>query len=251
MTNLSAADRARLRVSAGAEGACVMGVDFLARREADLLAWSRAFSARISSDPQAYALTELQAQHYALLHAALAERLAAATAPSTRTRAVVSAKNEAESALRDEARRLARLVRASPSVSDEQRISLGLTPSAPARAGGTFPDAPPMIELLPALGRMVHLRLCDPASERRGLPPRVAGALVFTHAGAAPPDDVGRWKLEATSTRARVAFEVAANVAPGSQLWITACWLGPRARRGAMATPVCTYVGAGVSRAAA
>jgi hypothetical protein len=196
-------------------------------------------------------LTQLQADHYALLHAAWAERLAAASSPSTRTRSVVSGKNEAESALRAEARRLARLVRASSAVTDAQRIILGLTPSAPARTGGTFPEAPPVIELLPALGRMVRLRLSDPASDRRGLPPQVSGALVFTHTGEAPPDDLARWKLEATSTRARVEFEVAANVAPGSQVWITACWLGPRARRGAMATPVSTYAGGGVSRTAA
>src|SRR5690242_17687248 len=110
----------------------LMARSFLPNNQGELLLWSSAFSAGIDAMGESIGIDPQQCANYAQLHAQYAAALSAALAPDTRTRGKVSAKNDARAALKNEARRLARIVNAHPSVTDVQRANLGLS----MRGGG-------------------------------------------------------------------------------------------------------------------
>src|SRR5688500_14323032 len=114
--------------------------DFFPRPEGEILAWSTNFRDQIVAAPGDFSLSEAQAQQYSEKHDAFAAAYRAASEPATRTRSNVCGKSEARAALEAEARLLARIVRAAPNVTAQQRYDLGL--SAPRTGGGTRIGAP-------------------------------------------------------------------------------------------------------------
>src|SRR4051812_25246638 len=105
----------------------MMSSGFLPNNQSELLSWSSAFSAGINAMGESIGIDPQQQADYAQLHAQYVAALTAALAPDTRTRGKVSAKNTARAALKDEARRLARIIQAHPSVTEQQRVDLGLS----------------------------------------------------------------------------------------------------------------------------
>jgi hypothetical protein len=112
-----------------------------------LLAWSADFSAAITLAPTSYGLVAGQATSYAALHTAFAAALATSTNPATRTRGTISAKNEARTSLTAEARELARVINAFPSITNQQRIDLGLHPRSGSITPIPAPTEPPVMEV--------------------------------------------------------------------------------------------------------
>jgi len=116
-----------------------MATNFVPTREADLLAWSRNFDNLITATPTAYGLTAAQATAYTTLHTNFANALQLATEPSTRTPVAVRDKNIAKDALIDGPggiRELARIVQATPTVTDGQREALGISPRTEREVSG-------------------------------------------------------------------------------------------------------------------
>src|SRR5438270_1215091 len=99
---------------------------FLPAPDALLLAWSANFSTLISAGAVSYGLTVGQATAYAALHASYSTALAAVD-PPIRNKAAVATKNTARTALKANARMLARIVEATPTVTNTQKVTLGLT----------------------------------------------------------------------------------------------------------------------------
>lgn len=224
--------------------------DFLPHRDSLLLAWSAAFSAGITASPISVGLTAAQATAYATLHTAFSTALGAVTDPSTRTRGNVSAKNVARTSLKAQARDLARVVNAFPSITNEQRINLGLTPRKSTIGPINPPTESPVMEVVSANGRTLKLKLHAVGSDRRGKPVGVAGASVFSSLGATPPADIAAWKFEGSTTRTTFDLAFEASVPAGSQVWLTAFWFNPRSMSGPACTPISAYVAGGVSMAA-
>lgn len=226
--------------------------DFLPTKDAELLAWSANFSELISGDPTLYGLTAGQATEYATLHAAFAAALETATEPSTRTRGAVAAKNDARTPLKAMARELARITNAVPTITNQQRIDLGLNPRDNEPSPINPPTESPVLEVVSAVGRMMKVKLRGVNSERRGKPDGVDGATVFSFVGDAPPTDIAQWKFEGSTTRTIFTLEFPATVAAGAQVWLTAFWFNPRSQSGPACQPVSAFVagGVGVSQAA-
>src|SRR4051812_8301645 len=101
-------------------------VTFFPSRDDALLAWSAHFRDLIVATPTTYGLTAPLATAYGVLHDAFADALAAA-APATGKKPATSAKNAARLALKSDARLLASLITGTASVTDAQKIELGLT----------------------------------------------------------------------------------------------------------------------------
>src|SRR5205814_710535 len=96
--------------------------------DADLLAWVTAYSQKITATPTAYGLVAAQATALAAVVTSFTTALSTATNPATRTRGTVAAKDAARTPLVAMARDLARIINAFPSITNQQRIDLGLTP---------------------------------------------------------------------------------------------------------------------------
>lgn len=100
---------------------------FNTRNDAELYTGSAAFSAQISATPEAFGITSEIASGYAALDAVFAAAYMAANAPDTRTRGAVAAKDDAAAAVKRQAAAIAKLIAASPAVTDQQKLDLGLS----------------------------------------------------------------------------------------------------------------------------
>jgi hypothetical protein len=225
---------------------------FLPNGDAELLAWSSNFSNRISDSPGSLGLDPEQAAQYASLHGSYASGLTAAGDPATRTRGSVAAKNDARRALKASARQLARIVKAHPAVTVQQRIDLGLSPRTDGGAAPAIhpPDSAPHMQIVYTSGRLVKVRLRQTGAEGRGRPAGTQGLIVFSLVGPTASADPSAWAFERCSSRTHFDIEIGAKIAPGAKVWLAACWYNPRGQRGPMSVPVSTYIGDGVAQAA-
>lgn len=175
-----------------------MSKEFLPNTDAGLLAWSLNFSTKITATPTAYGLTSLLASAYADAHDAYAAALAACD-PAVRNKPAVAAKNDAKFALKNLARNYSSLVHGTASVTDAQKLELGLNVrSAPSPIPP--PSQAPGIDILGVTGRTVKIRLHGDEVLKRAKPAGCKGAAVFSAVGSAPSDPAA-WKFEGNTTK--------------------------------------------------
>src|SRR5687767_3140672 len=220
--------------------------DFLPAKNAELLAWSAAFSEKISLTPTAFGLSAPQATAYAALHSSFESALATSSDPATRTRGTVQATTDARRPLKAEARELARIINAFPAITNQQRIDLGLSPRKGEASPINPPTESPVLEVVLANGRNLKLRLRAVGAEGRGKPEGVDGATVFSFVGAQPPADISQWKFEGSTTRTTFDVDFPPTVAAGSQVWLCSFWFNPRSQSGPACQPVSAYLAGGV-----
>jgi len=227
-----------------------MARTFFPSSDAGLLAWSLNFNTLITATPTAYGLTAPLATAYGLLHTAYAAALAACD-PAVRNKSAVATKNTARTNLKNEARLLANLVEGTASVTNAQKLSLGLnvkTTPTPIPAPSSSPD----LDLVSTTGWTVKIRLHDATSSaKRGKPPGVNGASVFSYVGATPPADIGLWQFEGSTGKTTIDVAFPNTLAMGTKVWLTAFWFNNRKQSGPACTPVAaTLYGGTVSLAA-
>ena len=226
-----------------------MANSFLPDRDAALLAWSLNFSSLITATPTAYGLVAADATAYGLLHTSYATALAACD-PGQRSKATVATKNSARQALKISARFLANKIAGTPSVTDAQKLELGLT--VRAQPSPIPPPAfAPAVDLVSVLGRNVNVHVHDSQdANRRGRPVNCKGAAIFSFVGAEPPESADGWKSEGVTSKTRVSIIFPDSVAAGAQVWITAQWVGTRMDTGPAAAPITTNLQFGSAMAA-
>jgi hypothetical protein len=206
--------------------------DWLNTKDTPLLAFTQQFSTKLTATPTAYNCTAGQATSLAGLLATFSTALAAALDPETRGRSTLAAKNTAKTALISEVRALAKQIQGSQNVTDQQRTDLGL----PVRAQPTPippPATAPTIDILSAVGRTVTLKLHDSTGAvKRGKPPFVNGACVYSFVGATPPDDATAWTFEGITSLVKFPVQFPTTVAAGAQVWFCAFWFNERKQNG-------------------
>jgi hypothetical protein len=193
-----------------------MGVSFFPSTDAALLGWSLNFKTVLTAGPSTvYGVTAAQLAAYGVLHQAYATTLAACD-PASRSKTAVMAKNQARFNLKHEAKLLANTVNGMATVSDSQRVELGLNVRA-APHPIPQPSTPPVIEVASTSGwtARVRLRAAGSGGARRGKPPGVAGASVFSHVGPTPPADIADWKFEGNIGRTQQNVIFSSALAPG------------------------------------
>jgi hypothetical protein len=219
--------------------------DFLPRRQTDLLTWSTAFKQKIEADPEAYGLTEAQSAEYGAAHDSTAALYALAEDNGTRTPTVIIRKDEAFAVLAFEARKLARIVRAWPGVTAEELVVLGLRPRAADGPSDASRLAPPTLFVRAAHGRNVTIQLTESTgTTRRGKPAHVVGAAVYAAVGGdQAPASLDDFTFLCNTTKPVADITLAAGLAPGTRVWLTAHWLDSRLQPSAAAAPRDVYVG--------
>jgi hypothetical protein len=222
---------------------------FLPTKDAALLAFSLNLSTRISASPTTYGLTAAIATNYQTLHDSFADALAACD-PDERNKILVAAKNTARANLKTQARYINDLVQGTASVTDAQKLELGLTvrqqpsPIPP-------PASQPGITILATIGNTVKLRLSDLTdSANRGKPAGVDGASVFSFVGATAPTEEAEWKFEGVTSRTKIDVTFPESITPGAKVWFTAFWFNQRKQNGPAATPVGCNIPGGAAMAA-
>jgi hypothetical protein len=223
---------------------------FLPDTDPELLGWALAFSTRISAGWADLGLTEAEAISYSQTFAAYASALEACD-PAVRSKTAVAVKNAARRALKTASSQTASLIKGTPSVTDAQKIELGLNVRAKATTIPA-PGSPPALGVVSSTAWTVKVKLRDSeTASRRGKPPGVAGASIFTFVGDQPPAELSDWTFHANTGRSPIDITFNASLPPGTKVWLTAFWFNPRKQSGPACTAVSTNLpGGSVSMAA-
>lgn len=104
-----------------------MGKSFFMGTDAELYTGSANFSTKITATPTAYGLVAAQATAYATLNTNYASAYTASQAPSTRTKSAVASKNAAKILLKAMASDLAKIIEGTATVTDGQKLDLGIS----------------------------------------------------------------------------------------------------------------------------
>lgn len=224
-----------------------MAKDFIPNVDSELLAWAVSNSAKITATPLVFGLTAPIAVSYAAAVADFETKLAVVTDPQTKTRGATSAKNDSKRDLKAAAREWARTVNAFPSITNEQRIDLGLNPRTGEVSPINAPSEPPAMEVLGAIGRTLKVRVHAINSERRGKPEHVQACVVMYFVGSQPPADITEWIYSGSSSRTVFDVEFPATVAAGAQVYLCAFWVSPRMQQGPACQPISAYLAGGVT----
>jgi hypothetical protein len=219
-----------------------MSRDFIPRSDAELLEFITQFSTKISATPTAYGLTAGDATQLATAKTTYATAYAAATDPATRGQSTIFAKDTARAALVALTRVLARQIQGTRTVTNQQRLDLGLTVRAVSQPIPA-PNRAPGIEVVSVNGRTVRVRIFDPQNlARRGRPPGVDGVSVFSFVGATAPEDPTLYKFEGSTTLSVFDVQFPLSVAEGAKVWLTAFYFNPRSQSGPGCTPQSAYL---------
>lgn len=213
--------------------------DFLPMPEAKLASFVANFARQINAADSPFPFTEQQAADYQIAADTFIAALSRARAGGTRTPASIQAKNDAKQIIRRMTREYARMVHASPTVTDECKSHLGLTINRP---GGRSPRIPrpnsaPRLIVEGLHAGVLRVRLRDRSSERRGRPRGVLGSSLFSFIGDLPPADRDDWTVVAPTGRTRFRL-LMPDMPAGASLWLCAQWRNPRGEAG----PLCQAV---------
>jgi hypothetical protein len=104
-----------------------MGKSFFMGTDAELYTGSNSFSTKISASPITYGLDAPAALAYASVNGVYASAYLAAKDPETRTKSKTQAKNDARKNLRIMASDLAKIIEGTSTVTNEQKLDLGLS----------------------------------------------------------------------------------------------------------------------------
>jgi hypothetical protein len=212
--------------------------------------WGDNFTDLVTLDFAVYGITEEQSLALSAAFTAYDTDLTKALNPATRGVASIFAKDQSKTAFVELARELARIIQARPTITDQQKLDLGLTVRK-QRSPIEPPTEAPTLDVISVSGRTVKARL-HAVTVHRGKPAGVAGANIYAFVGANPPAELDQWEFKFNTTRTVAEVEFDTAVAAGSQVWLTACWYNPRAQTGPSAAPVgANLPGGGVMRLAA
>ena len=229
-----------------------MPIDFLPKREIDLLQWSANFRARIELDPDAIGLTTAQVAAYAAVQQAYATAYTLANRPSTRTSPRIREKNTAKRSLQRLTRQLASIVRTAPNVSVAQRLALGLSLQNPGgyRPPLNPPKIAPGLKVVRVWSHTVYVQLYNQETMRRAMPRGCTRAVIHSYIGAVPPMNISNWRFAANTSTPTHAVRFEAEFEPFTKVWLAARWMNPRAEMGPVSAFVSTHLQPGVVKAA-
>lgn len=216
--------------------------DWLKKRESELVTWTFDFSTYISATPGAVGLTAAQAAAYNTLSDDFIAAYNAAVNPATASPAARQTKRDAKAALIASARELVGIIQKFPGTTNTQRVALGITVPE-EKSPIPVPADAPVMDVASTLGWTVEIRLHDASSPtNRGRPNGVAGARIYSFVGPIAPADLNDWEFEGASTLTTIPVEFDVALAPGTKVWLTACWFNPRQQCGPGCAPVSAFI---------
>jgi hypothetical protein len=175
----------------------------------------------------------------------------AARAQGTRSETQTMMRNSTRRALIAYARELYGMVQANNSVSDADKVLLGIHVRDNSKSKINAPTERPGVDVLSVVGRTVTVLIYDSASiGKRGKPRGAVSAWVYTHAGPDFPSDPSRWQFRGAFNRPKARIVFPDSVANGEQVWIRAAWVSRRGETGPVSEPITTNIQGGGTSAA-
>jgi hypothetical protein len=228
-----------------------MANDWIAKTEAARVAQAQDFSTKISATPAAFGLLAGDATQLASDVLAWSAAYELATDPATRTKVVVQDKSTKEAIGIARMRSYGKRITANLSVTDAQKVALGLNVRNPHPTPRPAPATRPVLSVVSTSGQTLRIRMTDELTPtKKAKPPFVTDAEVFYFIGENPPADLVLWHYEGQATRSVFDLTLPGTLATGTKVWIAARWTNGRGEAGAVSTPVSAVLISAVAEAA-
>lgn len=213
--------------------------DFLPRRDGDLLTFVRNLRDHLLQAPVEYGIDPGMSESFAELVNRFEADYQVAMTPGTRTIVTIQAKDTTRAAMIRAVRTICGMVRTNFSVSNSQRITLGIRPLNKSRTRIGRPQTAPAVHVVDTDSTSVEIRLIDPEAPARKAKPRgTVGALIFVCIGEEASEDPRDWRALRILHRTQGRLTLGQHVPPASRVWIAARWLNPRLMPGPMSREV-------------
>jgi hypothetical protein len=163
---------------------------YIPTKNADLNNWMANFAAVAAAAPSAYGLTSANIATINAANANFGAAYAPLTSPSTKTKAAVSAFNGQRAASLAQVTPLAVQISASPSISNDNKTSIGVTVRKTTRSPLPVPTTQPSLSLVAMLPGSLQLAYVDGAAPGgKQKPFGAVGMEVWTNIGTVPATD--------------------------------------------------------------
>ena len=198
--------------------------------------WMQNFSTRLTASPATWGQTALIATAVAAAVDAYVqayEALEQARADGTRSKASTAAKDSARLAALELIRPIYMGVQASYSISDENKILLGVKVPDRTRTPEPSPTTQVILTQVRMVNRTATFSLRDSGSESsRARPFGARGASVFYCVGAEPQPPGDGWFFAGNATRPTVDVVLSKAPVEACTVWVCAMWYGSRGELG-------------------
>ena len=224
-------------------------------KDSELVDFSTNFSTRISAVPADFGLSAPQASAYQTRHLAFvgaydAQRVAFEA--GNRQESLTAAKNLAKHELLTLGRELYAFIQDSLTVTDANKILVGVKVKDTSPSPIQRPAFAPALEIVSVVGRTVRVKLHDSQNEaRRGMPDGVIGATVVSYVGTDdPPTTSSVWRFEGNTGKLIADVEFPSSLPAGQTVWLAASWFNFRKENGPACTPISTNLQGGAQAVA-
>ncbi len=195
---------------------------------------------KLTDNPTAYGTTEAGIAAFVAAFTEFSTTFAVSQNPVTRTTATIAGRNTARAALNGQVRPLVATLQASPVMTDQKRHELELPIRDYEPTPVPVPHTVPTVTVVSVEGRLLNLKLSDVTVEGRAKPAQVRGAWLYSYVGEEMPSfEMMVFRGEATRTTTQVVMPE--DVAAGSKVWLSACWVSTSVKPGAVSLPVATW----------
>lgn len=218
-----------------------MATNYLPTRQAELARWANDFSALITADPEAYGLTAPQATAYTSVRQKYVDALDLATNPNTRSPVNIEKKNTAKKALIAKTRELVDICQAWPEMTNDKRAELGITVRDNTPTPTPIPTNAPKVSVASVSGRLFNLELRKDDSTSRAKPSGVRAAWIYTAFGDEQPTTFESFNFRGEARRTDTQIVMPQSVAPGTKVWVSACWVNNAGKPGPASLPIATW----------
>lgn len=221
------------------------------KKDSLLVQWAANADAKLTATPATWGYDAAQAAAFNTVSQAYIDAYNAmmqAREDGTRSASLTALKDEKKLALLDVARPLYAAVQAAKTISDADKILLGVHVRDNEPTPEPVPGFAPLASITNVDGNTVTLRLRDaqnPDSKRRAS--GTIGASVFSFVGAEAPADLSLFKFEGNTGKTQVDVTFPVTVTPGTTVWLTAFWFNGSKQSGPASSPISALVNYGGS----
>lgn len=178
-----------------------MATSYIPAKDADFNSWLTNFSALLTATPLVFGLTAPDAVSVDTVKDAWATAYTAATDPGTRTSATVAAKDAARASAEAVVRPLAVRISLNPSVTEENKIAIGVTVRAFPPSPIPAPVVAPVISHVSSAPGLTRLAFKATGAAGKAKPFGAIGVEIYRSVGTVPAVDPAQATFVGTYTK--------------------------------------------------
>lgn len=213
---------------------------YMPSRQEELGRFFASLSGKLVADPEGFGLVAAQAAAYQALQQAYAEALTVALDPATRSPTNIQKKNTARDAAIAETRKLVDIMQAWPGMTNAKRSELGISLRENTATPVPIPSRAPVVKVASVDGRLFNIELRKMGSDSKARPTGVRAAWLYTYVGEEMPS-FEQMTFRGSATKTDTQIVLPADVAVGSKVWISACWVNTTEKPGPVSLPIFTW----------